>query len=147
MNKNEKEARDWLLSEENLGTDNYDLDQADRRLVTEIEYESGEDVSEYSLEEEKLEINGEEYTALRAYGNKGLDAAEVYPGDGMGRKPSREFEDMNFTAPDFPGSSALSVLNNIGNDEEEKSEVEEEREKAVAGAAEDHDLAFDLDEL
>ena len=151
MTKNEKEARDWLLDEESLGTDNYDLDLADRRLVSGIEYESGEESFEYSLEEEKLKIDGQEYTALRVYDSDGLAAAEVYNGDGSDRKTARDFDDMNFTAPHFPEISALSIVSKVGNEAQEGEEVNEEvnekREKAVAGAAESHELEFDLDEL
>jgi len=157
MNKNEKEARDWLLNEENLGTDNYDLDLSNRRLVGGIEYESGENtpenesegkILEYSLEEEKLEINGQEYTALRAYDSEGLAAAEIYPGDGSTRKPASQFEDMNFTKDRFPTRTALSIVNALQNENQrDDGKKDEEREKAVAGAADSHDLEFDLEEL
>lgn len=145
MSKDEKEARDWLLNEENLGTDDYDIDLADRRLVEDIEYESGGKSFEYSLEEEKLEIEGREYTALRVYDSGGVVAAEIYDGDGSDRKTSREFDDMNFTTSHFPEISALSVLSNLGGQDE--TGKNEGKEKAVAGAVEGHELEFDLDEL
>jgi hypothetical protein len=140
MTKRKGAITEWLIDEESVGSVEYDIDADDRRRVNDLEYvdenrdaDFVEDFEQYlgevSFEEQKLELDGTEYTALRVY-ESGADmpiAAEVY--EDLSEGPVT-VDWIDTESPEWIGSTdaALTILNRYDPQLEEEDETAEEVE-------------------